>query len=122
MSRQHQDSAVNAAQDAVEGQIRCLRPELETRLSMEVTPAMDVWPRMVRHVGWLLERYHVKGNRKTVFEDCFREPYLGEVMKFAGAALFWLAVSLCGRVRSEIRVEQTQDLSPWHMAWQDHGI
>ena len=30
------------AQDVVEGQIRCLRLELETRLSIEVTPAMAV--------------------------------------------------------------------------------
>ena len=36
--------AVGRVQDAVEGQIRCLRLELETRLSMEVTPAVDVWP------------------------------------------------------------------------------
>ena len=35
------------AQDAVEGQIRCSRLALETRLSLEVTPAMDVWPWMV---------------------------------------------------------------------------
>ena len=51
--------AVGRAQDAVEGQIRCLRLELETRLSMEVTPAMDIRPWLVRHAGWLLERYHV---------------------------------------------------------------
>ena len=50
--------AVGRAQDAVEGQIWCLRLELETRLSVEVTPAMDVWPWLVRHARWLLERYH----------------------------------------------------------------
>ena len=43
--------AVGQAQDAVEGQTRCLRLELETRLSMEVTLAMDVWPWLVRHAG-----------------------------------------------------------------------
>ena len=32
--------AVGRAQDVVEGQIRCLRLELETRLSIEVTPAV----------------------------------------------------------------------------------
>ena len=84
--------AVGRAQDAVEGQIRCLRLELETRLSLEATPAMDVWPWMVRHAGWLLERYHVKANKKTAFEDCFGKPYQGEVMKFAEAALFRVAV------------------------------
>ena len=62
--------AVGRAQDAVESQIHCLRLELETRLSIEVTPAIDVWPWLVRHAGWLLERYHLKGNKKTAFEDC----------------------------------------------------
>ena len=42
--------AVGRAQDAVEGQIRCLRLELETRLSLEVTPPMHGWPWLVRHV------------------------------------------------------------------------
>ena len=44
----------------------------------EVTPAMDIWPWLVRHAGWLLERYHVKGNKKTPFEDCFGKPYQSE--------------------------------------------
>ena len=44
--------AVGRAQDAVEGQIRCLMLELETRLPMVVTPAMDVWP-------WLVTRWLV---------------------------------------------------------------
>ena len=70
---------------------------------MEETPALDVWPWLVRHAGWLFERHHVKGNKNTVFEDCFGKPYHREVMKFAEAALFRLAVSLSGRVRSEIR-------------------
>ena len=57
------------------GQIRCLRLELERRLSIEVTPAMDVWPWLVRHAGWSLEKYHMKSNKKTAFEDCFGKPY-----------------------------------------------
>ena len=95
--------AVERAQDAVEGQIRCVRLDLETRLSIEVTPAMDVWPWLVRHAGWLRERCHVKGNKKTAFEDCCGKPYQGEVMKFAEAALFRVAVSPSGKIRDGIR-------------------
>ena len=47
--------------------------------------------------------YHVKGNKKTAFEDCFGKPYQGEVMKFAEAALFCVAVSPCGKIRDGIR-------------------
>ena len=54
---------------------------------------MDVLPWLVRHAGWLLEGYHVKGNKMTAFEDCFWKPYQGELMKFAEAALFRVAVT-----------------------------
>ena len=70
---------------------------------MEVTPARDVWPWLVRHAGWLLWRYHVNGNKKKAFEDCFGKPYQGEVMNFAEAALFRVAVSPSGRTRGGIR-------------------
>ena len=43
--------AVGRAEDAVGGQIRCLRLELETRLSIEVILAMAVWQWLVRHAG-----------------------------------------------------------------------
>ena len=96
--------AVGRAQDAVEGQIRCLRLELETRLSIEATPtAMDEWPWLVRHAGWLLERYDVKANKKTASEDCFGKPYQGEVMKFVEAALFRVALSPGGKIQDGSR-------------------
>ena len=79
----HSIGVVGRAQDAVEGHVRCLRLELETRLSTEVTPAMDTWPWPVQHAGWLLERYHVKGNKEKAFEDCCGKPYQGEILKFA---------------------------------------
>ena len=50
-------SAVARGQDAVEGQIRCLRLELENTSLVGMTPAIDVWPWSVRHTGCLLERY-----------------------------------------------------------------
>ena len=50
------------------------------------------------------ERYHVKGNKKTLFEDCFGKPYQRELIKFAEAALFRLAVSPREGVRTEDRL------------------
>ena len=100
-SRQPQDSAVKASvqlgQHKTKVRFDALRLELETRLPLEATPAMDVWSWLVRHAGWLLERYHVKGNEQTAFEDCFGKPYQGEV-KFAEAALFRVAASPNGRI------------------------
>ena len=95
--------AAGRAQDAVEGQIRCLRLELETRLSLDVTQPWMCGQWLVRHAGWLLERYHVKVNKKTAFEDCFGKPYQGGVMKFAKAALFRVAVSPSGKIRDGVR-------------------
>ena len=60
-------------------------------------------PWLVRHAGWLLDKYHVKGDKKTAFEDCFGKPYQGEVMKFAEAALFRVAVFPSGRIRDGSR-------------------
>ena len=94
--------AVERAQDAVEGQIRCLRLELETRLPLEVTPAMDVWPWLVGDAGWLLDRFHVKG-KKERSKTVLGKPNQGEVMKFAEAALFRVTVSPGGRIRDGIR-------------------
>ena len=81
---------------------------------MLVTPAMDMWPWLVRHAGWLLERDHVKGNKKTAFEDCFGKLYL---MKFAKAALFRVKGSKRNQTGSS-----TREICPWHLVWQDHGI
>ena len=41
----------------------------------------------------------MKANKKTAFEDCFGKPYQGEVMKFAEAAPFRVAVSPSGEIR-----------------------
>ena len=62
-------------------------------IASAVTPAMDTWPWLVRHV---------KGN-KTALEDCFGKPCPGEAMAFAEAALFRLAVSPSGTVRIYVR-------------------
>ena len=48
------------------------------------------------------EIHHVKGNKKTAFEDCFGKPCQGEVMKFVEAALFQVAVSQSRKVRDGV--------------------
>ena len=107
------NGTVGRAQDAVEGQIRCSRLKLETRLLMEVTPTVDVWPWLMRDAGWLLEMSHVKGNKKTAFEDCFGKPYQGEVMKFAEAALFHVAVSPSGSSKRNQAGSSRRKICPW---------
>ena len=32
--------------------------------------------------AWYLERYHIKGNKKTAYEDCFQTSYHGALYKF----------------------------------------
>eukprot|EP00969_Alexandrium_andersonii_P322882 14266963-Alexandrium_andersonii.AAC.1 len=43
------------AQRQLQGQIRTLRAEAESRIGCSVTPDTQGWPWMVRHSGWLLE-------------------------------------------------------------------
>ena len=79
---------------------------------MEVTPDLDVWQWLVRHPGWLLERYHVKCNKKTAFEECCGKSYQGEENQVRGGSSVRLAVSQVeGFDVKSGRVEQTRDLS-----------
>ena len=89
---------------------------------------MDVWPWLVRHAGWLLERFHVKGNKKTAFEDCFGKPYQGEVKKFAKAAaieISWIGswresyFGAIGAKRTNV-VLRTDDIAGMAI-WQDRS-
>ena len=55
---------------------------------------------VVGETRWKLpERYHVKANKKTAFEDWFGKAYQGEVMKFAEATLFRVG----GKIRDGVR-------------------
>ena len=67
--------AVGAMQSAVQGQVRTLKTALELKLKTMAKTNWAVWPWMVRHAAWLLERYQMRANGRTSFEDCFGLPY-----------------------------------------------
>ena len=54
---------------------------------------------------WMVTRKvpRERANKKAAFEDCFGKPYQGEVMKFAEAALFQVAVSPSEKIRDVVR-------------------
>ena len=70
-----------------------------------------------------LDRYHVKGNKKTAFEDCFGKPYQGEVMKFEEAALDRAGVSVEWKDSRRNQAGSSRcEIFPWSLAGQDHGF
>ena len=96
--------AVGRAQRTLEGQVRSMKADVELSTSLKVDPDWPIWPWLVRHAGWLLERFHVRANNRTAFEDCFDVKYKGEVLKFGERALFWVTSSPSGRVRAGVRL------------------
>ena len=63
--------AVGKAQDLCARQVRTLRTNFEKRYGIQIGPDDDIWPWLVRHSGWCIERFHVRGNGTTSFEDWF---------------------------------------------------
>eukprot|EP00959_Pyramimonas_sp_CCMP1952_P309229 6471553-Pyramimonas_sp.AAC.1 len=86
-----------------------MRLDMEARLGMQIDPSMDIWPWIVRRAGWVLERYHVKANHRTAYEDSYGKAYQGEVLKFGEAALFKLSVTATGKIRGGVRQGRADD-------------
>ncbi len=49
---------------------------------------MTIWPWLIRHAAWSHNRYHVKINYRTPYEELFQCRYQHEVVPFAETVLF----------------------------------
>eukprot|EP00969_Alexandrium_andersonii_P122288 5405919-Alexandrium_andersonii.AAC.1 len=65
------------AQRQLQGQIRTLRAEAESRIGCSATPDTHGWPWMVRHSGWLLERFSIRASGSTSYRDIVGHGYNG---------------------------------------------
>ena len=80
--------AVGSMQSAMQGQVRTLKTDLELKLQKHVQTNWAAWAWMVRHAAWLLERFQMRANGRTSFEDCFGLRYAGIVLHFGETAVF----------------------------------
>ena len=74
--------SVGKFQDTHQRQLRAIRSDLETRYGVVIDPTWIVWPWMVRHTAWQLERFMVRGNGATAYEDSYGVACRGECLKF----------------------------------------
>ena len=89
--------AVGSAQRVLRGDFLTLRSAIEEKIGIKVTPAMNIWPWMVRHAAWTRGRFGVKANLRTAYEDAFGNPYTGQVLPFGESVLFKIPHSATGR-------------------------
>jgi len=72
--------------------VRCLaasiRMAVELRIGMILDLGMIVWPWLIRHAAWLHNRFHVKYNGRTCYEELYQTRYKNEVVAFGESVLF----------------------------------
>ena len=71
--------AVGSIQAQLQKQVRTLKTDLEAKIKSHLLTSMAVWPWLVRHSAWLVERYQMRANGRTSDQDCFRTAYTGIV-------------------------------------------
>ena len=80
--------AIGRAQQSIQKQFRALRTDVSIRYGLWLSPDRPAHPWMVRHAPWLLDRFHVKANGRTAYEDAFGTAYAGPVCLFLECCLF----------------------------------
>ena len=80
--------AVGSMQALLQKQVRTLKTDLETKIKSQLLTSMAVWPWLVRHSAWLVERYQMRANGRTSYQDCFGTVYTGIVLRFGEQAVF----------------------------------
>ena len=101
-------------------QVRTLKTDPETKVKSHLFTSMAVWPWLVRHSAWLVERYQMRANGRTSYQDCFGTIYTGIVLRFGEQAIFRHPVGTArGRNRQtfkQLRKEKAankMDLGMW---------
>ena len=74
--------AVGSMQSMLQKQVRTLRTDLETKVKSHLLTSMAVCPWLVRHSAWLVERYQMRANGRTSYQDFFGTIYTGIVLRF----------------------------------------
>ena len=65
-----------------------LKVHAEVKLKCALTPEQPGWPWIVRHSAWLHNRFHVKANGRTCFEELHQTRYKQDVVPWGEKVLF----------------------------------
>ena len=85
-----------------------LRIAVELRLGVRIDSSHNAWSWLVRHAAWLHNRFHVKSNGKTCFEELYQSRYKNEVVAFGEVVLFMEPIP-ASRRRRQGRRKQKMD-------------
>ena len=69
----------------VENLVRCFRICLREKAKMEITTESPLLPWLVRHCGWILSRYAVRADGRTVYSRLKGREYTSGIAKFGEA-------------------------------------
>eukprot|EP00971_Amphidinium_carterae_P333769 6468679-Amphidinium_carterae.1 len=82
---------VGALQGICAKQLRALKSCFEKRYSLTLSLESVLWPWLVRHTGWCLNRLHIKGSGGTAFQDMTGVVYHGSLLPFGEVIMFRIA-------------------------------
>ena len=85
------DSQANPAERPIrtlEEQVKLLQLDFEKRTGTELLVNACLWPRLIRHAGWLDARFRVKTNGATPCQDAYDSTYPSELLPFGELVLF----------------------------------
>eukprot|EP00975_Prorocentrum_lima_P042434 8915640-Prorocentrum_lima.AAC.1 len=72
--------------------------DVERRYRIDITPEHVLWPWLVRHAGWCVDRYAVRKHGRTAFMQLNDCGYRGEIVVFAEVVLWRLQIPSDRRV------------------------
>ena len=90
-------------QQHLQGQIRTLKLDVESRYGIPIGSSSAIFPWIVRHCAWVIARFHVKLNGQTSYEHAYGTSYTGAVVPILETCLFQHAVSETGHLTKDIR-------------------
>ena len=101
--------AMGRAQQTIQKQIRALRTDVHVRYGIWLSTDRPAWPWMVRHAAWLVDRFAVKANGRTCYEDAFGTSYRGPILQMLEACLFRRSKSDSGAMTRGRRAQKADN-------------
>ena len=90
--------SIGKMQKTLFGQVRALRLQLQDRLGIEITSNDGIFPWIVKHSHFLLNRYMTHEDGQTSYFRIWKEDYQTGLCEFGETVLFRMPGKLCDKV------------------------
>lgn len=92
------------------------RLAVEQRYGCRLSSTMTIWPWLIRHAAWSHNRYHVKINYRTPYEELFQCRYQHEVVPFADGFVHGANACTPTQTRWPASPKDGRHNGAWHLA------